>query len=562
MKRGLCLFLGLLLMASLFVLPAGAAAKQDTVRILLSLLDVRRMEIGIYGTYLCNDAFSFQRGEKLIITLRGNGIVLSSGGMNYLAGSTLKLVRHGAADGLENGLRLDGSLNLIEGDLYITVKDSILRAVTHLSVEDYLKGVVPYEMANSFPIEALKAQAVAARTYTLRGLRSDRDYDMTDTPNDQVYRGYNDEHTQALRAIQETVGLCLSYQGQLAQSFYTASNGGQTESALHAWQRESIPYLTVKDDPYDVENSESIRRTYRLPRFIPDESSLNPGLLSMIKAAVGQQIAKQGYDGDPASIRIRGIQGLEAHAPRYAEPSRLLTRLRLSVSLSARRLQMPDTEANLFATAEPQVQSTQQPAAQWGSMMPLEQPVTIDLPLFPELERALALSINLKENEVVSVRETQDAFELTFARYGHGVGLSQRGAEWMAKQYGKTYQEILGFYYPGTQLTRHQTTRAERPSLDALFLSTPGPRPTATPRPTLVPLAATTAPGQWMVTVSGIAANSSLNLRQQPTLDSPVIYQLFYGQRLLVLERAGEGWLRVSVGDLQGYVMASFVTAD
>lgn len=562
MKRGLSLFLCLVLTGSLFVFSAAVGAEHATVRILLSLADSQRIEIGVYGAYLCNDSFSFQRGEKLAVTLQGSGIVLSSGGMVYRAGNALRLERHTAAEGLENGLRLNESLNLVEGDLYITAHEGQLRAVTHLSVENYLKGVVPYEMANSFPLEALKAQAVAARTYTLRSLRPDRDFDMTDTPNDQVYRGYHDEHTQALQAIRETEGLCLSFQGKLAQCYYTASNGGQTESALHAWQRESIPYLTVKDDPYDAENPESIRRTYRLPRLIPDENTLNAGLLTLIKTAVGQQIAKQGYDSDPAWLRLRGIAAAEVHTPRYTDPSRLMTRLRLQVSVSARRLQPADTEANLFVTPDPQAPASSQSAAQWGNMMPLEGLVTIDLPLYPEIEQMLALSINPKQNEVVSVQQSQDAFLLTFARYGHGVGLSQRGAEWMAEQYGMTCQDILDFYYPGTQLTSHQTRRAERPSLDALFLSTPGPRPTATPRPTLIPLQVTPAPGQRMVRVSGIDPNSSLNLRQLPTMDSPILYQLFYGQRLLVLEPAGEEWLRVAAGDLEGYVMASFVTAD
>ena len=58
-----------------------------------------------------------------------------------------------------------------------------------LSVEDYLLGVVPYEMSNSFPLEALKAQAVCARTYALSHVQGDPYYDLEDTTNDQVFRG-------------------------------------------------------------------------------------------------------------------------------------------------------------------------------------------------------------------------------------------------------------------------------------------------------------------------------------------------------------------------------------
>lgn len=93
----------------------------------------------------------------------------------------------------------------------------------------YCLGVVPYEMSDSFPLEALKAQAVAARTYALRSQNPTQPYDLVDTTNDQVYRGYVPGNDRTERAIRETRGVCGFYRDQLAQCYYSASNGGQTE---------------------------------------------------------------------------------------------------------------------------------------------------------------------------------------------------------------------------------------------------------------------------------------------------------------------------------------------
>ena len=98
-----------------------------------------------------------------------------------------------------------------------------------LGVEDYLLGVVPYEMGDSFPLEALKAQAIAARTYALRKSGSSEDYDVEDTTNDQAYRGRSASSPLSEQAVRETKGICGVYKGALAQCFYSASNGGQTE---------------------------------------------------------------------------------------------------------------------------------------------------------------------------------------------------------------------------------------------------------------------------------------------------------------------------------------------
>ena len=80
--------------------------------------------------------------------------------------------------------------------------------------------------------------------------------------------------------------------------------------------------------------------------------------------------------------------------------------------------------------------------------------VTLTLDVFPQLVRALEISISGSDNEMLTLTETDSAFRLEARRFGHGVGMSQRGAQWMAAMYNKTYAEILAFYYPGMELMR------------------------------------------------------------------------------------------------------------
>lgn len=559
--------IALFLAASVLIaapLSAAESPQAGKIRVLLdSQGDASQVDIGIYGSYLLNDTLSFQRGARLKLSAQTGSLMVYYEGLVYKAGNSIRLIRYGSVSNVENGLRLNDDLNLLEGDLHVSLQDgAAMRLVLHIGVEDYLKGVVPYEMSDSFPLEALKAQAVAARSYALKGIRTDRDFDVYDNTNDQVYRGLNAKNTRALQAISMTEGLGLMYQGELAQSYYTASNGGQVETAFNAWGRESLPYSRLTSDPYDLENPASEKRTYAVPKAWQDSESIEP-LRQLLFSALIPILESKGYDPEPSYISIQGIAAIRAIAPMYGDTSDLMTLLAFDVWLSARKPLAASSEGEIslfsIATPSPQAQASPSPLDTWGPMERLSAPLTAELAIFPDVEQALGLSINLKDNEIIRVREEESRFILQSGRYGHGVGLSQRGAEWMAKAHAWTYEQILSYYYPGTQIDRFVTTSAERPLLAPAFLTTPGPRPTATPRPTLIPLSVTAAPEQWIAEVSGVAKDSSLNLRDAPQLSGKILYQLLFGQRLLVLGQEQDGWLKVKVDGLEGYVVASFV---
>lgn len=130
------------------------------------------------------------------------------------------------------------------GYLIIQNKNKKLTVINDVNLEDYIKGVVPSEMPSGWELEALKAQAIAARSYALANLgkRASLGYDLKDTPEDQAYGGASSETSKTNRAVDETSGLVLTYNYKVVSAFYSASAGGQTVSAKEAWGND-VPYV-------------------------------------------------------------------------------------------------------------------------------------------------------------------------------------------------------------------------------------------------------------------------------------------------------------------------------
>lgn len=116
--------------------------------------------------------------------------------------------------------------------------------INQVDIEDYIKGVVPSEMPRSWPMEAHKAQAIAARSYALANLgkRASRGYDLKDTPEDQAYGGASAEAINTNQAVKDTEGIVLIYNLKIIPAYYSASAGGRTSSSADVWTR-NLPYL-------------------------------------------------------------------------------------------------------------------------------------------------------------------------------------------------------------------------------------------------------------------------------------------------------------------------------
>ena len=135
------------------------------------------------------------------------------------------------------------------GGLVARVEGGRLLLVNVLPLEDYLLGVLPAEMPASFPEEALKAQAVLARTFAVRRLNPLAPYDLCATEACQVYLGLSAETPRHERAVRATEGRVLSYAGQVASALYHADSGGMTAGSEEVFQK-ALPYLRPRPDPY------------------------------------------------------------------------------------------------------------------------------------------------------------------------------------------------------------------------------------------------------------------------------------------------------------------------
>jgi stage II sporulation protein D len=137
------------------------------------------------------------------------------------------------------------------GKLTVSSDGKQLTVVNTVGLEQYLKGVVPAEMPSKWPPEALKAQAVAARSYALANLAKAKAYDLYGDTRDQVYGGIAAESPQASAAVDATRAQVVLYGGKVANTLFFSTSGGRTVSALESIG-VPVPYLVSVDDPYDV----------------------------------------------------------------------------------------------------------------------------------------------------------------------------------------------------------------------------------------------------------------------------------------------------------------------
>lgn len=487
------------------------APKDGMVRVWLSSLGtVSQLNVTVTGNYSVNGntAMSLSTGDQVVVTFdaaTGN-MTMSMKGKTYAVGQELRLRRHQAmgesavsiAQAKRPGNLYPGDLQLLavkEGDAYR------LYPIVHVYLEYYLYGVVPYEMSSSWPIEALKAQAVAARTYTLRKLdaRSAYRYDMTDTASDQVYYGYTGSTNNATLAVDATKGIVAMNDGVLTGTYYTASNGGQTEAVKNAWGGTGYAYLGVKNDPFDAANPSSIRRKLTIYSDF-DHTSQNTALTQLLSAAVQAELG--------ATAVIQTIDSVTPHTPKYAAPSRLYTKMDFGVT----------------ATVNGVIRKT-----------------TLSFGIFDDLETPLGMNLNsTTRNELWTAEKVDSGYLVTVGRWGHGIGMSQRGAQRMA-QLGYTYDQILGFYYEGCERVQYTFTHTILSAgSSSELVSTEAP--------------ATISPGKPdQATVSLVDANDTAPLRYVASETGKLLTGIPNGAGVTVLAKRGD-WTLVKYGEINGYL--------
>jgi stage II sporulation protein D len=190
------------------------------------------------------------------------------------------------------------------GSVILSARGNSVVVVNALDVEDYVRGVLPREMPTNWEDEALKAQAVIARTYAISRLNQNGDYDVCATEQCQVYQGASAETPRGNGASEATRGFILSWQGRPAQTFFHADSGGFTASSREIWGG-NVPYLQARPDPGS--------RTSPTPWRVAVSNATIQAAVNRFAAKAGTyrslSISSRTESGRPSAIDIIGSSG-------------------------------------------------------------------------------------------------------------------------------------------------------------------------------------------------------------------------------------------------------------
>ena len=180
--------------------------------------------------------------------------------------------------------------NNYTGKLYILPSGNTFSVVEHTDLENYLLGVLPYEMSHSWPLEALKAQAVAARTFTLMQIKSNKktDFDLYNDVRSQMYKGSAKVYDSVRQAVEDTQGQVLTYKGELFNTYYHANCGGGTDDAK-IWTGSSA--ATVKPLQGASCSTDTHSKSYSWKATVPAKS-------------INAFVNKKGLSGSVSKIKV------------------------------------------------------------------------------------------------------------------------------------------------------------------------------------------------------------------------------------------------------------------
>ena len=412
--------------------PAQAAVFCSDVRVLLSLGTQQTLAFTPVGEFTLKEAPDLVVGTgELQVCVVGGRVSIQVGGETVTAASlTLLSGNYGEKTDYIRLKNANYGTCTYLGNLTFDASGGCVRAINTLPIEQYLYGVVPHEMSNLFPIDALKAQAVCARAYAAARCSqySSRAYDLLDTSKDQVYRGYASKNIRAIAAVDATCGQVLTYEGDIIEAYYSASNGGQTEKTGNVWN-DDFPYYTLADDPFDLANASSIEEKAFIPEVFTDAT------MKLMDASVLLALERGAYEAAGQKVTLLATVEVTPKEPEYEAPNRCYTQ----------------ADVTLVVGYE---EEGQEKTGQLVVTLMLEE---LSFGSFENtLGRIGASKTRLRmrgaERGVYDAGgEKYFGWYLTERRYGHGVGLSQRGAQERARA-GEAYDEILSFYYVNTAI--------------------------------------------------------------------------------------------------------------
>jgi stage II sporulation protein D len=342
-------------------------------------------------------------GDRLSLSAQGGTLTLAEP-----AGSGRELAAPLSLVALKPGAMVSVNQRRYRGELSVLAADSGVRIVNRVSVEAYLRGVVPRELGvrGAGDRAALEAQAVAARTYVVTRLgNTSRAYDVTATTTDQVYGGVDAENAAADAAVAATEGLVLMYNGRAVSAPYHSTCGGTTAAPDEIWRSQNEPFLQRVSD--------RIPGTDRYycdiaPRFRWERSWRADSLTAVVERYLRSYV--QVPPGPVGEVRRIAVDG--------ETPSGRVAALWIETSRGRYRLRGNDIRYVLRSPGGELLNST------------------------------------YFSPEVVSSPDGRlTRLTIRGLGYGHGVGMCQWGAIGRARA-GQDFRTILRTYFPGTTVAR------------------------------------------------------------------------------------------------------------
>ena len=355
------------------------------------------------------------------------------------------------------------------GFRYERIGGGDLTVVNVVGLETYIKGVIPYEMNNDWPLEALKVQAVCARSYAQINLHSQKHaashFDVCNTTDCQVYYGAGPNRSdyqandRTDRAVDETAGEYAWYDGQVIEAFYASSHGGASESVYNVWgsSLERYPYLCGVEDPYEAD--------------MADKNPYSSWTASYTSAELASRLQSRGYNAS---------SGIASLTLTYSELGNVIL-VRVNYNNGESNDIRPSSMRSTFGVSSIRFTVNGQGAASGsGGGNPGGLTVNGGEEL-EERDRYAVLSGGgtLEQVELDSLYaisgsgsiapaadyggggaapDTPSGAQVTVSGgsytfqgsgNGHQLGLSQYGARAMVVR-GFSYEEVIEFYYPGT----------------------------------------------------------------------------------------------------------------
>jgi len=325
----------------------------------------------------------------------------------------------------DDGKRYRGAFEILR------LSGSDMTVINVINIEEYLYGVVPYEIQASSHPEALKAQAVAARTYTVKNLNKYKrlQFDLCPTVYSQVYKGFDGETAATNKAVDETKGKIVTYNGKPAEVFYFSSSGGRTEDVRNVWGSEGYPYLVSVEDKY--ESGDSWHYNWEVSFTAQQIKQIMTDRGIKIGDILGIYITKRSEAGRATEVIVKGSHGEKV----YTNSS-----TRSFLNLDSQWYDIT-TDADIFVKGNDGEPVKTQLA---GKKVMTASGLKTVSPANGKIN--VVTSSGLK---TVSLIPTTYTFK--GKGWGHAVGMSQEGAKGMANA-GFTYEEILTHYFPGTKV--------------------------------------------------------------------------------------------------------------